>query len=326
MKSKSFMLMILSMGFGLIAAIGISQVMGRNDGPVVAGPKMAPVLVAAAALDHKALLNEENVRIENWPIEIIPEAAATNIDQIKDMAIRTRMSKGLPIMMTDLVNKNDVSRLNIPKGYKVVAIKVSEDDTIAGLLNPGDKVDVIGLFKTQSRTGEKRTFSKTFLKALRVFSVNSQMIANTGSRTESSTRGNAIVGVLVTEKQSEAIVYVQKTGTLKLVLRGDTMDEEDNNDEDLLAFGFPDQEQDDIDDKNQDDATSSMSVGYGNSMVIWEGNDPETFTFKSGALPEPSNRSSLSKNNDQEERDDEESSDSFDESDRRLEEDQYRGE
>lgn len=326
MKSKSFMLMILSMGFGLIAAIGISQVMGRNNGPVVAAPKMGPVLVAAAALDHKALLNEENVRIENWPIEIIPEAAATTIEQITDMAIRTRMSKGLPIMMTDLVNKNEVSRLNIPEGYKVVAIKVSEDDTIAGLLNPGDKVDVIGLFKTQSRTGEKRTFSKTFLKALRVFSVNSQMTANTGSRTESSTRGNAIVGVLVTEKQSEAIVYVQKTGTLKLVLRGDDMDGEDNNDEDLLAFGFPDQEQDDAD-ENEEQNSRSMGVSYGsNSMVIWEGNDPETFTFKSGALPESSGPRNLSRNDDQEDREEEEGSDSFDESDRRLEEDQYRGE
>ncbi len=327
MKSKSFMLMILSMGFGLIAAIGISQVMGRNNGPVVAAPKMGPVLVAAAALDHKALLNEENVRIENWPIEIIPENAATTIDQITDMAIRTRMSKGLPIMMTDLVNKNEVSRLNIPEGYKVVAIKVSEDDTIAGLLNPGDKVDVIGLFKTSSRTGEKRTFSKTFLKALRVFSVNSQMTANTGSRTESSTRGNAIVGVLVTEKQSEAIVYVQKTGTLKLVLRGDNMDEEDNNDEDLLAFGFPDQDQDDIDEAKSDSEEQTMSISYNSSsMVIWEGNDPETFTFKAGSLPEPSSRSRMSRDNGQEADSSEEGSDSFDESDRGLEEDQYRGE
>lgn len=326
MKSKSFMLMILSMGFGLIAAIGISQVMGRNNGPVVEAPKMGPVLVAATALDHKALLKEENVRIENWPVEIIPEAAATTIEQIKDMAIRTRMSKGLPVMMTDLVNKNEVSRLNIPEGYKVVAIKVSEDDTIAGLLNPGDKVDIIGLFKTRSRSGEKRSFSKTFLKALRVFSVNSQMTANTGSRTESSTRGNAIVGVLVTEKQSEAIVYVQKTGTLKLVLRGDDMDGEDNNDEDLLAFGFPDQERDNAD-ENQEQNSRSMSVSYGdNSMVIWDGNDPETFTFKAGALPESSGQGNLIRNEGQAERDEDESSDSFDESDRRLEEDQYRGE
>ena len=323
MKSKSFMLMILSMGFGLIAAIGISQVMGRNNSPVVAAPKMGPVLVAADSLDHKTLLGEENVRIENWPIEIIPEAAATSIEQITDMAIRTRMSKGLPIMMNDLVHKNEVSRLNIPDGYKVVAIKVSEDDTIAGLLNPGDRVDVIGLFKTTSRTGEKRSFSKTFLKGLRVFSVNSQMTANTGSRSESSTRGNAIVGVLVTEKQSEAIVYVQKTGTLKLVLRGDEL-EVDNNDEDLLAFGLPDPEQEDLEDEEN---SRSMSVSFGgNSMVIWEGNDPETFTFKAGSLPTSSSPRNLIKNEGSEERDDEESSDRFDESDRRLEEDQYRGE
>ena len=80
MKSKSFMLMILSMGFGLIAAIGISQVMGRSKGSNQPAQKMAPVLVAADHLDMNVLLTEENVKIENWPEAIIPEDAAVALE------------------------------------------------------------------------------------------------------------------------------------------------------------------------------------------------------------------------------------------------------
>ncbi len=334
MKSKSFMLMILSMGFGLIAAIGISQVMGRNNAPVVQAPKMGPVLVAADHIDHNALLTEENVKIENWPLEIIPETAVTDIEEIDDMAITTRLSKGSPIMMPDLAHKNDLGRLSIPDGYKVVAIKVSEDDTIAGLLNPGDKVDVIGLFKTADRDGTMRTFSKTFLKALRVFSVNAQMRATAGNRTETSTRGSAIVGVLVTERQSEAIVYVQKTGQLKLVLRGDHVEGDDDDMNDLLSFRGrktkPTKSRPESEENNSFQTTFgsvSNPAQDANTMVVWNGPTAERYKFQRGSLPQSTERNApskpapdmlnLEKDNDQDE------SDSFDESDRGLEEDQY---
>ncbi len=280
------------------------------------------------------LLTEENVRIENWPLEIIPENAATSIDEIEDMVIRTRLSKGLPIMAHDLLNQKEVSTLAIPQGYKVVAIKVTEDDTIAGLLNPGDKVDVIGLFKTRDRSGQSRTFSKTFLKALRVFSVNAQMTAGLGSRSENSSRGSAIVGVLVTEKQSEAIVYVQKTGQLKLVLRGDTIEGDDDIDNDnLLAFGFPGEQQEEAEEEEEGETFgafgSNSNSDESSSMIVWQGNEPQKVTFRDGSLPESTYRQpsrGQQEESGQENSDAEDDPDSFEESDRGLEEDQYRGE
>ena len=50
MKSKSFMLMVLSMGFGLVAAIGISQVLGQKSANAEPEKAMGPVIVAAARL------------------------------------------------------------------------------------------------------------------------------------------------------------------------------------------------------------------------------------------------------------------------------------
>jgi pilus assembly protein CpaB len=333
------MLMILSMGFGLIAAIGISQVMGRSNAPKVKAQKMGPVLVAADHLDHNTLLTPENVRVENWPIEIIPENAVTKMEDIKDNVIRTRLSKGLPVMQPDMLNKNKVSVLSIPEGYKVVAIKVSEDDTIAGLLNPGDKVDVIGLFKPRKKSGRNETFSKTFLKALRVFSVGSQMTASKGSRSETSSRGNAIVGVLVTERQSEAIVYVQKTGSLKLVLRGDYVEGDEDGDIDLTEYGFGDTPQVDDESKEEGGQVEQQVISYQSvqsspdkiEMVVWEGNDARKVTFQDGALPQTtgSTQQASRQPRDEDSRENltgQEDPDSFEESDRGLEEDQYRGE
>ncbi len=279
MKSKSFMLMIVSMGFGLVAAIGISQVMvGKNStAPEI---QMGPVLVAKTDVDIKDLLTEENVTIENWPVTIIPENAATKIEDIADKVTSSRLSKGMPIVISATKGKNE-DIIRIPEGFKVVAIKVNADDTLAGLLSPGDRVDVIGLFKRADRTQTTRTF----LKGLRVFSIGNRMDAY-DDRTNNE-NSSAIVGVLVTEKQSEEIYFVQRTGQIKLALRGeetrsdtepesiaDIMEEGENATEEIVDVDAPKT----IFDK-------SMAPGTQGAMIVWRGPDAEKIHFQNNDIP-----------------------------------------
>ena len=328
------MLLILSLGFGLIAAVGISQVMGRNNGQATPTTAMGPVVVAVKQLEHNSLLNEENVRVDQWPLEIIPLTAATSIDQIKDMASRAPLSPGLPVILDNLVHKTEIDNIVIPDGYKVVAIKVDEDDTFAGLLKPGDKVDVIGNFRTKDRS---ETFAKTFLKAIRVWSVNADMVAQAGSRSETSIRGSAIVGVLVNERQAEAIVHVQKTGSLKLILRGDHVAGDDEDLSKLLELGFPFQSLGSEEASMDNQATSQMpafvagSSPYDNlSMIVWNGNEPQKTVFKNGSLPDHYYRSGSNSSDTNQaapaKSDDYASSSEIEDRDRGLEEDQYQGE
>lgn len=333
MKSKSFMLMILSLGFGLIAAIGISQVLGRNQANATPVIKMGSVVVAADHLDSKTFLTEENVKIENWPANIIPEDAVTTIDEITDMAINTRLSKGMPIVKSTITNKAKMGTLAIPDGFKVVAIKVSAEELIGGLLEPGDKVDVIGLFKLTGRDNTRKTTARTFLKALRVFSVNNKMTAS-DNRAESGSSSSAIVSLLVTEKQSEEIYFVQRTGSLKLVLRGDFVetDSEVESLADIMNIKDED-ETGDLDDEIEADIpvfTSPVNVQpmKQSEMIVWQGNTPERIVFQSGGLPQlmGSAPREIVDLDDQEVGEDEEDADASNEIDRSLEQDQYRGE
>ncbi len=307
MKSKSFMLMILSMGFGLIAAIGISQVMGRSNGKEAVAAPTAPVLVAKADLEHNAFLTEENVSLENWPLEIVPENAANSLEQITDMASRQALNKGMPIVMTTLVHKKQINDINIPVGSNVMAIKVDEDGTIHGLMKPGDKVNVIGFFKSKDGSGQ---VSKTFLKGLRVWSVNAQRTAQSGTREETSSKGSAIVGLLVTERQAEAIVHVQRTGSLQLVLRGDQVEEGDGDTLNSDVFGMSGAteqtaaavtvESNAPEDSQTKSQTKSQTSGFSlfggtkkvveSSMVIWNGSEPQKVLFQDGKLPDSSFR------------------------------------
>ena len=223
MKSKSLILLVLSVGFGIVAAVGISQVMKNqsiaDDGAAAA---RGPVLLATGTLDMRTPLTEENVKIENWPVSIIPPDAVTSFEEVNEMVTLTRLSQGMPIIKTAIQHKSTATTPPIGINMKVVAVRVSADDTIGNLLNPGDKVDVIGIFKKRNpATNLTTTESLTFLKALRVYSIGNKTTAESNEQ-GGNENASSIVGLLVTEKQSEALVFVQDTGKIKLVLRGDT--------------------------------------------------------------------------------------------------------
>ena len=335
MKSKSVVLMIVSLGFGLIAAIGISQVMGKG-GKGEATIERGQVLVAAVDLNHGDDLNEETVKIEHWPVEVIPETAARSFDDIKHKKIATRLSKTLPIMLNDTKNASEIDRVVIPRGFKLVAIKVSAEDSINGLLQPGDRVDLIGVVSVKAAdptTGKitNQTVSETFMKNVEVYAVNGNI--NSGGPRESG-GGNTIVGVLVTEKQSELIVLGQKEAKLRLVMRGEADDFGDSDNEIVdyndfyqSVYGGKDStevaatdEGDDVDDQDQN---LDVDSDENHTCRVWAGDNFEEIKFVGKKRLTPTENGSSSKSDDFDDYDDREQSDEIESG---LEEDQYPGE
>ena len=287
MKSKSLILMVLSLGFGLVAAIGISQVMKNNSANASAVQQMGAVIVAAEHLDVKTELTEENVRIENWPVNIIPPDAVRSLEEIADKAVKTPMPKGMPITMPQIALKSEMGVTGIPPGFKLFGIKVTGESTVSGLLSPGDKVDVIGLFKRRNKAGREQTISKTFRKAIKVFAINGNMSAVMDPE-EKKSSGSAIVSVLVTEKQAEEIAFVQKVGSLKLIMRGEQS--EDDEQVESLADIMRLEDDEDLD----EDAPEYQAPAIANkpkdngptTMIVWKGGNAVKMVFSPDGLPQ----------------------------------------
>ena len=218
MKSKQLILIAIALLCGLVSAIGIIQAMGSKGTVEVETPK-GPVLVASEDLDIKAELTAENVHLENWPVDMIPEGAATDLEAITGLYTLTRMRSGQAIYSEDVKPESELEVINIPPGHKVINIKVPAEDMISGLLEPGHRVDIIGNFNIRSRGGEQKNETKTFLKGIRIFNIGN--VTSTGNKGNKAASASGIVGVLVTEKQSEKIVWARKNGEIRLALVGD---------------------------------------------------------------------------------------------------------
>jgi Flp pilus assembly protein CpaB len=210
MKPKSIILLGVSGLFGLVAAALFTSALGQPAGTV---PTKA-VLVLMQDVEIGALLTEENCKLEQWPENIIPEGIVGSFEQVVEKRINTRLTAGTPVFQRDLLDKYANSLVPVPKGKKVVGLKVPSEDHIAGLLQPGHTVDVIGVFER-----EERSVSNTFLRGIKVFSVSNKVALENESSGKSN-EDDTTVGLIVSERQSEMLSLVKAVANVKLAIRG----------------------------------------------------------------------------------------------------------
>jgi pilus assembly protein CpaB len=216
MRAKSMILILIAGGCGLVASIGISQVMSRQSSDGGAAMEMSKVLVAAHDLDIGDKLDAQSLRYEEWPKDRIPDGAVTDLESLKDVVPNTRLYEGEPILKKKLIDNMADSLPPIPDGYRVVPVKVSEA-TAPPLLLPGDRVDILVFLR---KSGDIHvTQTRTVLTDVRVFAVN--------NRTERVVEDEQVVNaktvsVLVKRDQVELLMLAMEMGAIRLSLRGHT--------------------------------------------------------------------------------------------------------
>ncbi len=235
MRAKSMVLLLIAGVCGLVASIGISQVIERR-GQGAAEIPMGELFVAVADIDIGAKLDATNVKLDKWPKDRIPEGSITKLEEIKDRYPRVRLYAGEPILTAKLMDSKDGvdQATKIPEGYRVVSVKVTMDEVVSGLVRPGDRVDVV-LFLRKSND-IKQTMAHTFLKDVRVFAINAE--TERAKDTEGEEMVAKTVSLLVKPNQVESVMLASELGKMRLSLRRPndpkTYDDDDGTDIDEL--------------------------------------------------------------------------------------------
>ena len=98
MRPKSLILLMLALGCGLVASIGISQVMDRrNQQPAPVGETEA-IFVAMQNIEFGDQLSTQVLKLEQWPKDKIPEGALSTLEDVEGRRARTKLYAGEPIL------------------------------------------------------------------------------------------------------------------------------------------------------------------------------------------------------------------------------------
>ena len=172
MRPKSLILLALALGCGLVASIGISQVLDGSNRP--AAVATAPIYVALQNVNVGDPLTEKMVALEEWPKDKVPVGAITKWEDLEDRRPRSNIYQGEPLLENKLLAKGERSDpiQGVPAGMRLKTISVDARKSAAGLLSPGDRVDVQIYVRANPEHGISSPFTKIFLQNIRVYAVD----------------------------------------------------------------------------------------------------------------------------------------------------------
>jgi pilus assembly protein CpaB len=215
------MLLGLALGCGLVASIGISQVMDR---PAQVTMEMAPIYIAKHNINLGDPIDAEMLSLQEWPKDKIPRGAISELSELEGRRPRTAIIEGEPILEGKLLAPGQVADpiQQIPKGMRLKTIAVNAEKGV-GLLGPGDRVDVQLFVRKDARTGIETAKAKIILQNIRVFAVD-----QTVQRSPDGSEEKAIaktVSLMLTPEQSSKLSLAEQIGELSLIPRNPDDDE-----------------------------------------------------------------------------------------------------
>jgi pilus assembly protein CpaB len=209
---KSLILIFIALGCGLVASIGISQVMTRDVGVSM---EMEQVLVALTDVDIGTKLDAQNVKLEDWPKAKIPDGAVRRLEDVKDKFANARFFKGEPLHVNKISDTLSNIANKVPDGYRAMPVKVDEDTVMKGI-SPGDRVDVM-VFLKRNGMDIPETGAFTILKNVRVFAVNTN--TERASDAKGETANFKTISLLVKPEHARELAVAAQMGKIMLTLR-----------------------------------------------------------------------------------------------------------
>jgi len=205
MRNKSVFL-ILACVCGTVAAIGVSQWMQAQSTNNTPGATVE-IFVTAKTIDIAEEITADKIRLESWPADRVPKGASGTLEDLEGKYARQRFYEGEPVMPVKLMDDANGSSQTIPVGYSVVSMRADPESSVATLVRPGDRVDVMAYFTKSELIPE--TMAKTVLTGVRVFAVDGKTEREVD---EEDAKPAKSISLLVHKKATPAWTYAIQLG------------------------------------------------------------------------------------------------------------------
>jgi pilus assembly protein CpaB len=176
--------------------------------------KTVKIVGAIKPLGAGSPITADSIALMDWPANLVPVGAFTNLNDVKDRSVIYPISEHQPILDKDVAQPGSGIGLTvkIPDGMRAVSVRSNDVVGVAGFLYPGSHVDVLVTSRPENNGSP---LTQTILSNVEV------LVA--GQRTEPDPTGKPetvnVVTLLLKPEDGEKMVLASSQGQIQFVLR-----------------------------------------------------------------------------------------------------------
>ncbi len=220
MRPKSILLLVLALGCGLVASIGVTQLKSDQQVVTVQG-ETVDIYVAMQDILMGNVIKPEMVKLTPWPKDKLPKDAVMKLEDLKDRRPRSIINEGDVIRESKLLSPGQIDDVlgKIPKGYEAMTVKVDDVSSMSGLLKPGDWVNVVVHVNANPTAGipSAMTIRPKDLQRVQVFAMGT--ITERDRNGQDTVTVGKTVSLLLTPPQAQLMTFASEIGQIRLLGR-----------------------------------------------------------------------------------------------------------
>ncbi|MCV2365035.1 Flp pilus assembly protein CpaB [Paucibacter sp. DJ1R-11] len=214
---RSWVLLLVALGLGGMSAFGVKRYIEQHVAEVEERSKaksMVQVLVPKKDLVKGAILSAELVAVREVPSDWAHSNALTpaQFDRIEGQALAYPAVRGEMLMWSMLEGQRAPSfSTRLPNGRRAITVPVDEVNSISGLLQPGDRID---LMVSAKKDGKSYLFP--LLQNVAVLATGAQAVPDgkEGSKSSFST-----ITLDAAPEDARRVLAAREVGKLAAMLR-----------------------------------------------------------------------------------------------------------
>ena len=204
--------------------------------------KMVDVAVPLADMPQGAIVQPGDLAVRSVPAEFAPVDAVTpdNHAQFEGRMLRVAVRGGAPLSGSSLIPVNDHFSTLIPAGKVAYTLSVDENNSISGMIVPGDLIDILFV---KDKNGDQDVAAAASRAGARIVPLFQQVkVLATGTKMgerlaqkdqpDGETQGFSSVTLELDQAQAKGLAIASQVGALRVLLR-DAKDRTRNSEQSL---------------------------------------------------------------------------------------------
>lgn len=224
--ARPVLLATVTLGSGALAVLGtqahvdarLSDERARLQAPAV---ETAEVVVARRDLPRGATLDADSFASRAIAADVLPATVvrASDFPRLAGARLASPMRAGEPLLDGSVAGGGALALATaLPAGERALTIQVDEVNSLSGMLQPDDRIDLLLSFK-RTGTAQDADLTLPLMQNVRVLATGRQVRPGAAQEAEDGARNFSAITVAVLPEQAQRLVVAQRAGRLTATLR-----------------------------------------------------------------------------------------------------------